>query len=369
MIRVDWLITGLNITGGAEIYTRRITPCLQRKDIDIRVITLRSSGQLVNQLSELGIPVIELGAKNKLNPAPIINLLKYWQKTKPDIVHTHLYHAGIIGRLVGKLCGIKHIVVHQHGAEKHRSRLRSILDRLTTGMVDRYLVTCKAVGEILAQREHISPSKITVIYNGIEPFSSFESEFPDGWPAEPGNLVIGCVGRLVREKNHPILLQALQRLTLKMIDFHAIMIGEGPERFYLEKLCTDFGLSKHVSWVGEKRDLHLWLQHMDIFVLPSNWEGLSLSILEAMAAKKPVVATAVGGTPEVVLSGTTGILIPPNDVDALYKAIYTLIYDPDLRNSMGDAGWQRVTASFTMSSTVSQLSDLYTSLVLDQQAK
>jgi glycosyltransferase involved in cell wall biosynthesis len=231
-------------------------------------------------------------------------------------------------------------------------------------MVKRYVVTCKAVGAVLEHREHIHPSKIQIIYNGIE-------AIPTDLPRNPNpsqNVltipVIGCVSRLVKEKNHAIILAAFQILKQQGVDFRAIMVGDGPERVNLEILSEDLGLSEYVSWVGNQVDVIPWLLKFDIFVLASAWEGLSLSLLEAMAVKLPVVATSVGGTPEVVLHEQTGLLVPPGDVSSLYIAIHSLISNAELRTQMGNAGWQRVTDNFTMLSTVKAILNLY-SQVLD----
>jgi glycosyltransferase involved in cell wall biosynthesis len=364
LIHVDWLITGLNVSGGAEIFTYRIMPYLQRKGLIIRVITLRSGGALVQRMRDYGMPVLELGVVSKRSLLPLIRLYNELRINRPDIIHTHLYHAGIVGRLIGTLAGVKHIIVHQHGAELNRSWSRCILDRLTSWMVKRYVVTCKAVGAVLEHREHIHPSKIQIIYNGIE-------AIPTDLPRNPNpsqNVltipVIGCVSRLVKEKNHAIILAAFQILKQQGVDFRAIMVGDGPERVNLEILSEDLGLSEYVSWVGNQVDVIPWLLKFDIFVLASAWEGLSLSLLEAMAVKLPVVATSVGGTPEVVLHEQTGLLVPPGDVSSLYIAIHSLISNAELRTQMGNAGWQRVTDNFTMLSTVKAILNLY-SQVLD----
>jgi glycosyltransferase involved in cell wall biosynthesis len=363
MIRVDWLITGLNTIGGAEVFTTQLALHMSSNGIQLRVITLRTGGDLITFLRNNGIPVIEIGLNHKYNPLPLLRLYNLWRKDPPCIIHTHLYHAGVIGRLIARLANIHHVIVHQHGTENNRSAFRSMIDRFTSIMVDRYVVPSNAVGDMLTRREHIAQSKIHLINYGINIDNPILSAPILNWPAPADLPIIGCVSRLVREKSHPVLLRALQLLRKQGIPFHAIMIGDGPERNNLEDLSRHYDLTGCVSWVGTQRNISSWLSRFDIFVLPSAWEGLPISILEAMAAKLPVVATAVGGTSEAVLTDQTGILVPPGDPERLFHGIYRLILDASLRAKMGQAGYLRVTEHFSINQTINNVLELYTELI------
>lgn len=362
MIRVDWLITGLNIVGGAEVFTSQFANYLSARDIQLRVITLRSGGDLLNSLIKQGIPVIVIGVNSKRNPLPLLRLYRLWKTSPPLILHTHLYHAGIIGRLIARFAGIPHVIVHQHGAENARSTLRSIIDRATSWMVEQYIVPSEAVKDILNRRERVPGSKIKVIHYGIDtekyhalvPITGLT--FPSGVP------VIGCVGRLVKEKSHIVLLQALHLLKQKNVQFHAIMVGDGPERIKLEELSRVYEINELVTWTGYQSNVESWLAQFDIFVLASAWEGLPISILEAMASHLPVVATAVGGTPEAVVTNETGILVPPNDPEKLANALISLLRNPSLRLKMGTAGYTRVKECFSVECVVENIYQLYVDL-------
>lgn len=361
MIRVDWLITGLNILGGAEVFTARLAPHMAAYGIQLRVITLRSGGELFSTLIDRGIPVIDIGLNRKYNPLPLFRLFNLWRKTPPDIIHTHLYHAGIVGRLIARFARVRHVIVHQHGTENNRTLLRSILDRVTSGMVDRYVVPSKAVGDILSSREQIPESKIHLIHYGVDLDPQQESRsIPDTTAKVP---VIGCVSRLVREKGHPVLLRALQLLKRNGVQFQALIVGDGPERNTLEKLTLQYELTDAVSWVGLQHDISPWLSKFDIFVLPSAWEGLPISILEAMAARLPVIATAVGGTPEAVVDHQTGILVLPGDSEQLFQALHCLIMNPQLRTKMGITGRCRVENQFSITLAADNTYKLYKQLL------
>ncbi len=363
MIRVDWLITELNILGGAEVFTTQLALHMLANGIQLRVITLRTGGDLISYLRNNGIPVIEIGLNHKYNPLPLLRLYNLWRTDPPYILHTHLYHAGAVGRLIARLTGIRHVIVHQHGTENNRSVLRSSFDRITSRMVDRYVVPSTAVGDVLIRREHITQSKIHLIHYGVNIDHPVPSAPILHWPAPVDVPIIGCVSRLVREKSHPVLLRALQLLRKQGVTFHAIMIGDGPERNNLEHLSHQYELTDYISWVGTQRNIPSWLSRFDLFVLPSAWEGLPISILEAMAAKLPVVATAVGGTPEAVLADQTGILVPPGDPELLFHGISLLILDSDLRAKMGLAGYLRIKEHFSLTQAINNVIKLYTELL------
>jgi glycosyltransferase involved in cell wall biosynthesis len=169
MPRLDWLITGLRVTGGAEMYVRRVAPLLRQSGWDLRVVTFVSGGHLIDDLRAEGVPVIELGLRHNADLSVFARLERLWRSDPPDLLHTHLYHAGLIGRIVAHRSGIAAVVVHQHGAELARSPLRSLLDRVTTTWVTRYVSSCHAVARVLTAREHIRLSSIEVIYNGLDP--------------------------------------------------------------------------------------------------------------------------------------------------------------------------------------------------------
>jgi len=275
-------------------------------------------------------------------------------------VHTHLYHAGVIGRLTAKIIGIQRVVVHQHGVERARSSIRSLLDRITSPMVSQYVATCQAVADVMQQREGIPGSKITVIYNGVElsdPTNAIFRKPLHDRGSSPMKII--CIGRLSPEKGHYILLEALADLKTCVVSNQLILIGEGKQHSALAERSAQPDLAGRVNILGTRSDIPEQLAKADIFVLPSDWEGVSMALLEAMAAGLPVVATAVGGTPEVVVDGKTGFLVPPHDSGRLADALSRLLLDPDLRQRMGQAGRERAFEQFNILHTVQQTQALY----------
>jgi glycosyltransferase involved in cell wall biosynthesis len=359
-MKIDWLITELNTLGGAENFVRQMVPRFQQTGQSIRVITFMAGGILLTELRSAGIPVIELGLHNKFDWKALARLGRIWRTEKPDLVHTHLFHAGVVGRIAARAMSVRTVVVHQHGAERARSTFRTLIDRVTSPLVSQYVATCRAVANTIQKREGVPGSKITVIYNGIEcipPPDPILSKRP------PLPIMLICVGRLSPEKGHHTLLNALACLNTSHTPTNLNLVGEGELQASLAERSAQPDLNGIVHMLGSRRDVPALLANADIFVLPSDWEGVSMALLEAMAAGLPVVATSVGGTPEVVMDGVTGFLVPPRDPEALAGALSRLLLDPDLRQRMGQAGRQRAFDHFNILHTVHQTQALYERLI------
>jgi glycosyltransferase involved in cell wall biosynthesis len=363
LARVDWLITEMNILGGAEMFVRLAAPRMREHGWDLRVITILGGGVLIDKLRFESVPVVELGL-GQVKIATGINLIRVLTKDKPRLLHTHLYHAGLVGRVVGRIAGIHPIIVHQAGPEQRRTSLRTCLDRNTSWLVDQYLVPCNSVKRVLQTREHISTEKITVIPYGIETeLFHHKTRLPETWPADLQVPIVGTVGRLAPEKGHSLLLDALANLLQRGKPFHAIIVGDGILKNELIERTKTLHLENHISWVGNQTNITEWLSLFDVFVLSSHWEGTSLALLEAMDAGLPVVATDVGGNPDIVEDGRTGILVTPGNPQQLANAIDRLIDNPLLRQQMGRAGQIRCRENFDIDKIVDRLDTLYKKLL------
>ncbi len=360
MVRVDWLVTEMNVLGGAEVFIRNAAPRLRKLGWDLQLITLSEGGILVDQLRAESVPVIELGV-NKTNFFYMIpKLLSLWKKEKPQILHTHLYHAGLIGRILGKMAGIHPIFVHQAGPELFRNNIRILLDKHTSSLVTQYVVTSTYVNQILQTREQIHPNKIIIIPNGIVTREyELSRTRPKGWPDVGQGPVLGTVGRLAPEKGHLLLIEALSILRQNGVVFYALMIGDGILKDELIQKTKIQHLEDCISWVGSQNNVPDWLPFFDLFVLPSQWEGISLALLEAMAAGLPVIATSVGGTPEVIKNGETGLLVPPSNPHALAAAIQKMIENPSLSREMGQAGKRHCQQNYDIDRIVKEIDSIY----------
>jgi len=221
--------------------------------------------------------------------------------------------------------------------------------------VDGVIAISQKIADVLVEGG-IERERIRVIHTGIDP-----EPFQKAATVKPNNPVpvIGTTAVLEERKGHQYLLEAAALLKQKgqRLEYH--FAGEGSQRERLQNLAKDLGLKEEVNFEGFVSDIPKFLSGIDIFVLPSFYEGMGVAIVEAMAAGKPVVGTTTGGIPELVADGVTGLLVPPRNAQALASAISRLLSDKDLLTSMGVKGWQRVQSHFTMEQTAKKIEHYY----------
>ena len=340
-----------------------VVPRLRAARWDVKVITLTGGGESSTELKAMGVPVIDLHLELNTKSLKSFKLFSIWAKDRPDLVHTHLFHAGILGRIACKVSGISPVVVHQHGPELNRTWFRSFLDRSTSKWVTRYIASCQAVSRTMQEREGIPESQIEMIYNGIESSQQHQTRKPVGWPGREDLPTVVFAGRLSPEKGLTHLIHALALVEESGCKFQCLILGEGPTRGEISQEIEHSNLIHRIFLLGKKSQVGDWLQNCDIFVLPSVWEGASMALLEAMAAGLPVIATGTGGTPELVEDGISGILVPPANPIALASGIIKLLGSIELRERMGAAGCKLVNENFRIENTVDRISALYTELL------
>jgi glycosyltransferase involved in cell wall biosynthesis len=286
-----------------------------------------------------------------------------------DVLHTHLFGSNTLGRLLGRLAGVPVIIAHEHWATSARREVW--INRLLYRLSDRTIVPSAATKSMLVKYGGIPSQAIEVVYNGVDtaqfsrPYGREEVRSELGIPNDA--LLVGVVGRLSEEKGGvDLLVRAVARLHKTEPSVRLLVVGDGPMRAGLEGLASKVteGL---VTFTGTRSDVARLLGAMDVFALPSLSEALPLVVLEAMSAGLPVVATRVGGVPEVVDDGVTGLLLAPGSEDALYWALRRLGAAPNLRAQLGRAGQAHVKAHFTIERMVECIEALYESLLARKQ--
>jgi glycosyltransferase involved in cell wall biosynthesis len=364
--RVLYFITELNV-GGAERALARLLVGLDRGRFTPSVACLYGSDSTVaDQIRALDVPVVDLGMSHKWRFDALGRLYLLLRDERPAILHTWLFHANIPGRMVGRLAQVP-IIINSERTMGMESRLRYRLNRMTHSLVDRVVCVSPKVADFVVGQVGIPRHKVVVIPNGVD-LADF-AYLPDKLAARAAlglsacrsadRLVLGTVARLQPVKRLDVLLRALVWLG----SAHTVIVGYGPEERRLKALAEELGLQERVHFVGPQRDVVPWLAAMDVFVLSSDWEGMPNAVLEAMACGLPVVATSVGGTPDVVVDGGTGLLVPPRDSLALADALRALAADADRRRGMGIAGRQRVVLCFSAERMVARTEALYEELL------
>ena len=231
------------------------------------------------------------------------------------------------------------------------------------GFANEIIAVSESVKRHIILKQRIGPKKVSVIHNGIDvdkytgDGNSKEAKKNFGLHNDP--VVVGVVGRLDKQKGIAFFLRAASEVLKVEKHVQFLIVGEGPQRQELEKLSRKLGISGYVVFLGFIEDVPQIMSLIDIFVLPSLWEGLPISLLEAMAARKPVIATGVGGIPEVLADEVSGLLVPPKDTKALTKAILELLKDTAKREAMGEKARQRVAESFNIERMVRDYEECY----------
>jgi glycosyltransferase involved in cell wall biosynthesis len=365
-VRIAFCITDLD-PGGAERALVQLVTRLDREQWDPTVLCLAGPGLLADELQSAGVPVVCLGAKHWSSVGIMLSLVRALRQFRPAILQTFLFHANILGRIAGRLAGIKTIVSGIRVAEK-RSRLPLWIDRWTNGLVEVNVCVSQAVADFSANQTRLLPGKIVVIPNGVD-----VARFAGVGPADlvelgiPGSAqVLLTIGRLDRQKGLSTLIEAAALVVPRFPHAHFLLVGEGPLRSELERMVREKELADHIHLAGWRSDVPAILATGTALILPSLWEGMPNVVLEAMASGLPVVATRVEGSTELVTENRTGHLVPVQSPSDLAAAIENFLSDPTQARLMGQAGQERAKAQFSWDKMVGRYCELYRALLARQ---
>lgn len=353
----------LNVGGAEEVVLGQATH-LAREAIEAGVVALTRRGPVAEEIARAGVPVHHVpGSPGPRDPAAFLRLVALLRRERPEIVHTYLITACLYGRLAAFAAGVPLVLAAEQNVYARKPRRHAIMERALAARTFRVVACCRAVGDFYRRQTGIPPAKIDVLYNAARfgpPLAASDRAPARAALGLPENaLVLGTLGRLTEQKNQHALLAAVARLAPRQPRLLLFLAGQGPLRPVLEAEAERLGISERVRFLGLRRDRDTLFAAMDAFVLPSRWEGLSLSLVEAMGAGRAVVATAVGGNPEVVTDGETGLLVPPDDPSALASALDGLLADPDRRVALGRAASAGARRRFAIEEHVGQLARLY----------
>lgn len=329
---------------------------------------LKGKGVLGKRLEALGIKVKYFQVERFWNIIKLFKIISFLRKEKFDILHSYLFHANIIGRICGKLAGIPIIISSIRVCEKRRSHLW--LDRITNRMVNLEICVSKEVKNFTIEKAGISEHKLEVAENGITDifFDAVTScknkkEEIKGKLGLDNSLIVGTIARSSEQKGIEYLLHAVKRIIKQFPDITFIIAGEGLWMKKLGDLSIGLGISDKVKFLGFTDDIPEILSVMDIFVLPSLWEGMPNVVLEAMAAGKPVIATDTGGSKDIIDSNINGVLVEPGNSEALAEAILKLLGNPEQRQRLGESARETVKERFPIDKMVSKTEQIYTRLL------
>jgi len=345
-INLVYLINSLDV-GGAEIAMVRLLSTINnREKYNIRVVALQEgSGRLLSQLKDLSISVYNLGARSKYDLLRTgIKLKHILEDQATDVLVCSLFRATILGRIVGRVARVLAIVNWEHN-ENLGGVSRQAINKITCVLSHKIICDSEAVGRIIEGKLKLCRSKITVIPIGGIDTSIYKRAKHE---RSINEIKIGSVGSLTKQKAYDSFLLIAQEVLKKYRHTKFFVVGDGPEYSALLKKIDELDLSGHVQLLGYREDIAAILSEWDIYVQPSRWEGLCITVIEAMAAGLPVVAMDVGGISESVIDGETGFLVSPGDYKAFSDTIRRLIENPQLRTEMGEAGRRRAEKKYSL---------------------
>lgn len=360
-LKLAHLLQGLEI-GGLEIMVVHLLEGLDQRRFQSQVIGYDSLGPLAYRLGMSGIPAFLLKRRQGVDTRYILRLARHLAAIQPHILHLHNPTAFFYGTLAGRLARVPCIVYTEHGRDLASSKCNKYLHRMLWRLVDRIVVVSES-SRALLQAEGVPGERIATIHNGIDAAKFLIGEDRWGMRARLGlgreQPLIGIVARLDAIKNHASLLRAMPRVVQAHPDAELLIIGDGPLRANLERQTAELDLGRNVRFLGMRDDVPELLAALDVVVLCSLSEGLSLTLLEESAAGNPMVATDVGGNPEIIADGKTGLLVPVGDDTALADAINRLLADPERAHAIGQAARLQFMREFTLARMVSRYVEVY----------
>jgi len=346
--RVAQVIWSLGL-GGAEQVVIRLAGGVDRRRFEPVIVCLDRPGPFATQAEAAGIEVVALDKRGPIDPGAIVRLARLLRSRGIEVVHTHLWGANLWGRLAARAARVPVVVCTEHNVDSWKKGYHLALDRLLAPAAT-HLVAVSEEVRAFYERHGVGRGRWHVVYNGVEVSAAARPERGDAFRAlglGPEDRVVGLVGRLVPAKAPEVFLRALASAAAAVPRLRGLVVGDGPSRAAAEDEARRLGIEGRVVFAGLRKDVAELLPGLDALVFSSLREGLSMAMLEAMAAGVPIVATAVGGTPELITHDTTGLLVPPGRPDALAEALVSLLQDPAAAERLRAAARRHVEERFS----------------------
>jgi glycosyltransferase involved in cell wall biosynthesis len=366
-VRVVHVTVGLGL-GGAERLLTHLAPRIDRDRFEVSVLALKSWGPAGDALRAAGVPVEALNGRGFFDASLPWRFARGLAARRPDVVHAHLLWAGALSALFKPRTA--KLVWHEHDTDEWMRAGHRLLESAVVGRADRVLAISQAVAGCFTRRHPWMRERVRVVLNAVPsaratpPTDAEKAAARREWDLPADAPLAGYVGRLeLPKKGLDVLIGSFARLRRSLPSARLAVAGDGPDRARLERMARESGLADAVRFTGGLVDPRLFYDALDVFVLPSRWEGFGLSALEAMGSFLPVVASRVGGLPEVVADGETGLLAPPGDAASLESALRRLFAEPETARRFGAAGHARLLARFDPDVQARRVEEAYTEVL------
>lgn len=385
-IKIAQIITRLD-KGGSTNIVLDIASHIDKKIYEIKLISGRTLNPPIDLEKFMAQTQVEILFINQLQRQPhiikdivaLIRLYRLIRRERFQIVHTHTSKAGILGRFAAYFAGVAVIIYTTHGhifrdafyLGSFKVKIYTFLEKIAALFTDKIIVLSECERQDHLKFKVAKPDRLVVIHSGLtlDKFLNVHidvSRKKKELKLPPEFFIVGTVGLLIPRKGHRYLIEAVPLILEAIKDVIFLIVGDGDLRTELENLTKMMGVERNVIFTGWRQEIPEILGILDLFVFPSVSEGLGLALVEAMAMKKPVVATNVGGISEVVKDNVTGLLIPPKEPRALAKAIIDILTDKQRAKEMGEAGRDYVYPAFSQEVMTDKLNCLYKALIREK---
>jgi len=342
---------------GSEAHLLQLLPDLRARGWDVRFLMLHEdepgAWEFARELQARGVPLDDIRLRADVDPVAFGEIAAYLARVRPTVLHTHLVHADVYGQLAGSLSRVPLRLSTKHGFNEFREgRWFGVADRSVSSLAHVHVAISRGLAQYLAETEGFREEDFEIVHYGVA-----SSDGVEPYAGSEPRLV--CVGRLIPIKGHVVLLRALARARLEVPGIVLDVAGRGPLAPALARYARELGIEEAVRFLGFVSPIEAAFEDAAIVVVPSLGEGFGMVALEAMERRRPVIASAVGGLPEIVADGETGLVVPPADVGALADAIVALAGDLPRAAEMGAVGRVRALAEFTPERCVERIEALY----------
>ena len=344
--------------GGSERHLLTLLPALAGRGVDVFFLGLddlrRAPDPFYEALGTTGVGYTRLPCPRNLDPGLLRRVSRELRRLEPDVVHTHLVHADVYGGLATRAP----LVSTKHNDDPFRAGPFRFVERALTHRARRVICITGALARFNHERVGLPAGKLEVIHYGLD-------APPQAWRADEGpgpaagRRVVLAICRLEPQKGVDVAIRALPEILAAEETAMLVVLGEGPQRAELEGLASSLGVADSTYLPGRVGDVTAWLERAELVLHPVRWEGFGLALLEAMRARRAVVATCVSSIPEIVVDGETGIVVAPDRADTIAGAVTELLADDELRTRLGAAGYTRARREFSVARMIERTLEVY----------
>jgi len=343
--------------GGAEKFLLDLLKHLDRTSFDLHLATVIGGGSLEKEFYSLSLPIYIHGVKRIRYLGGVVQFYKLMRKIKPDIVHTQLFAADLWGRLAAWIAQVPIIITTEQNVNVDQSWLRETLKKLTYKLTTKVVAISTAVKNYAIKRYQLPADKIIIIPNDVD-LTALEKRFAAAPPKPTDKKIIINTGRLVPQKGQQYLLEAFALLPQKN-NYELWIVGSGPLKKDLEIQAQKLNIKTHVKFLGTRHDVPELLAQAHLFAFSSIFEGLGIAVLEAAAAKLPIVATKIDGILDIIKDGESGLLVEPKNPQALAQAMEQMLTNPEQAQQMAIKAYEQIKNNFEVKAVVKKYEELF----------